>query len=89
MNLGVSEVFYQIVLEKQKSNALKSHITPQIFDDLKDKQLYKNMLKDVMYKIFDDPNDLKVFRCAENKMQKHAQKIQKSRNNYPTAVCQV
>ena len=64
LNLGVSEVFNQIVLEKQKSKALKSHTEPQIFDDLKDDQLYKNMLKDVMYKIFDDPNDLKVFRTA-------------------------
>ena len=82
LRLGVSETFNKILLEQQKIKTLKTHISPQIFNDPEDLKLYQHMLGDVMLKILDDPKDQKIFRTALEGMHRNYPEIITGKEKY-------
>ena len=77
LQYGISESFNHILLEQQKIKASKSHIQSKIFDDPNDKNFYRHMLDDVMFKTFDDPTEQKIFRIALEGMNRNYPEILK------------
>ena len=71
LQYGISQVFGQNVLEKQKIRASKAHVKPNTFTDRKDKKYHRHMLDDVMLKhliVLTSKNIPKIFRGDECKL---------------------
>ena len=78
LQYGISEEFDRILLEQQK---IKSSFTtksqPQTFSDPKDQQVYKHMLNDVIFKIFNSPEEQTILRASLEGMNKNYPEILK------------
>ena len=64
LKYGISETFNQYVTREQNLKAFKTNVPPQIFNDPIDQSKYSHMMKDVMFKTFDDESEKKIFRKA-------------------------
>ena len=89
LQYGISEMFEQILQEKQKNKASKSQTQPKLFSDPTKQKIYSHMLNDQMLTIFNSPDEHVIFRTALEGMKRNYPEILKGleRNMFyaPTA----
>ena len=75
LELGSGEKFKINLMQQQSVKGVKCHITPQLFTNPTSQALYQKIMNDVMYKMFDHPDEQKIFRAALEGMHRNYPEI--------------
>ena len=75
LKYGISETFDKTVLEQQNIKVSKLHIIPKFFTDARDVAKFNHLMKDPLFKTFDDVSEKQIFRKALEGMEKNYPEI--------------